>query len=269
MTTDILRRDLAPIPDAAWKRIEAEAHASLSVHLSTRRFVDVTEPAGFERSAVSLGRMDMGEKEIATGVSYGVRRVQPLVELRAAFEVDVWELDNIERGAEDIDFGGLEEAARHIADAENRIVLDGFAPGGITGILPALDHDAVALGTDPSGYPERIAGGILTLRDAGVDGPYALVVSSALFKGLAAVQAGEYPLRKRVEELIGGPLLPCHGVSGGLLVSLRGGDFRLTLGQDLAIGYETHDARTVRLYFTESLTFRVLDGAAAVPLTLG
>jgi uncharacterized linocin/CFP29 family protein len=38
------------------------------------------------------------------------------------------------------------------------------------------------------------------------------------------------------------------------------------VGQDLAIGYAHHDKDQVELYLTESLTFRVLEPAAAVAL---
>jgi len=52
------------------------------------------------------------------------------------------------------------------------------------------------------------------------------------------------------------------------VLSRRGGDFELTVGQDLAIGYKQHDAKDVDLYYTESFTFRVLEPAAAVELRL-
>ena len=50
------------------------------------------------------------------------------------------------------------------------------------------------------------------------------------------------------------------------MVSRRGGDFTLTVGQDLAIGYKGHSEREVELYFTESFTFRTQEAAAAVAL---
>jgi uncharacterized linocin/CFP29 family protein len=44
-----------------------------------------------------------------------------------------------------------------------------------------------------------------------------------------------------------------------MLVSVRGGDLELVLGQDLSIGYDSHTTDTVKLYFTESFTFRIVD----------
>jgi uncharacterized linocin/CFP29 family protein len=47
---------------------------------------------------------------------------------------------------------------------------------------------------------------------------------------------------------------------------MRGGDFVLDCGQDLSIGYLDHTAETVRLYFEESIAFRVLEPDAAIAL---
>lgn len=53
------------------------------------------------------------------------------------------------------------------------------------------------------------------------------------------------------------------------MISLRGGDFELTVGQDFSIGYLDHNAERVRLYLEESFTFLILSQQAAIPLTSG
>jgi uncharacterized linocin/CFP29 family protein len=57
------------------------------------------------------------------------------------------------------------------------------------------------------------------------------------------------------------------GVKGAIVVSLRGGDFRFESGEDLSIGYVSHDARVVRLYLEESFSFHVATAEAALPLS--
>ena len=57
------------------------------------------------------------------------------------------------------------------------------------------------------------------------------------------------------------------GVDGAVVVSLRGGDFRFESGQDLAVGYDHHDADAVHLYLEESFSFLAATPEAAVPLT--
>ena len=49
-------------------------------------------------------------------------------------------------------------------------------------------------------------------------------------------------------------------------LSLRGGDFLFDCGQDLSVGYESHDAENVSLYLEESFSFRVLTPEAAVAI---
>jgi uncharacterized linocin/CFP29 family protein len=50
------------------------------------------------------------------------------------------------------------------------------------------------------------------------------------------------------------------------VLSQRGDDFELIVGQDFSIGYLEHSAKTVRFYLQESFTFRVLSPEAAIPL---
>jgi uncharacterized linocin/CFP29 family protein len=52
------------------------------------------------------------------------------------------------------------------------------------------------------------------------------------------------------------------------VVTARGGDFSLHLGQDLSIGYLSHTDSTVVLYLQESFTFQLLTAEAAVGLTM-
>ena len=46
--------------------------------------------------------------------------------------------------------------------------------------------------------------------------------------------------------------------------SQRGGDLEIILGQDMAVGYESHTSDKVKLYYTESFTSRILEPAAVI-----
>ena len=50
------------------------------------------------------------------------------------------------------------------------------------------------------------------------------------------------------------------------MLSMRGGDFVFECGQDLSIGYDSHDNEVVRLYLEESFSFHVATPEAAVAL---
>jgi uncharacterized linocin/CFP29 family protein len=53
-----------------------------------------------------------------------------------------------------------------------------------------------------------------------------------------------------------GEIVWAPGIDGGLVLTARGGDFELDLGQDLSIGYLSHSGTEVELYLQESFTFR-------------
>jgi uncharacterized linocin/CFP29 family protein len=262
---DILKRELAPITEGAWNLIEAEARRTLQADLSARKLVEVDAPRGFDFAAVNLGRLTVPKKQPDDGVRVGVRQVQPLVEARAQFRLDLWELDNAERGAADVDLRAVSTAARALARFEEQAVYRGFGPGSIKGLAEASSHEPVRLGGDPQSYLEAVARGILTLRNANVGGPFALALGPEPYR-LVEGECSSYPLIKRLAAVLQGPVVYAPFIDGGFLLSTRGGDFQLVLGQDMSVGYEAHDTRTARLYLGESFTFRVLEPAAVVPL---
>lgn len=50
------------------------------------------------------------------------------------------------------------------------------------------------------------------------------------------------------------------------MLTTRGGDFQLDIGQDLSIGYLSHSKPIVELYLQETFTFRLLTTEAAIVL---
>ena len=85
---------------------------------------------------------------------------------------------------------------------------------------------------------------------------------------MGATEHGGYPLQQHLSRILGGDLVWAPGLDGALVVSKRGGDFALDVGQDLSIGYARHDVEVVTLYVEESLSFRVNEPDAAVVLTM-
>ena len=84
-----------------------------------------------------------------------------------------------------------------------------------------------------------------------------------------AFQDAPYPILSHVQRLIDGEIVWAPGLDGGLVISQRGGDFELTVGQDFSIGYLDHDRENVQLYIEESFTFLILTEQAAIPLSTG
>jgi uncharacterized linocin/CFP29 family protein len=261
-----LLRSHAPISDAGWNFIDDEARDRSVVALAARKLVDFKGPHGWEHSATNLGRTIPLEAPVAEGVTGLQRRVLPLVELRADFELSRAELRDADRGADDIDLSVLDTAAHQIAVAENVAVFHGWN-GVITGIAEASPHEGTSLGEGPDGYPRHVAAAIELLLAHGISGPYGLALGSEPYRRVIETsEHGGYPLLEHLRKILEGPLVWSPGVTGAVVVSLRGGDFVLESGQDLSVGYDSHDQDVVRLYLEETFSFHVATPEAAVAL---
>jgi uncharacterized linocin/CFP29 family protein len=265
-----LFREKAPITPAGWAEIEKEATRTLRALLAARRVVDFRGSLGWGTSDVELGRADpIASPRGSKDVQARLRRIQPLVELRIAFEMTRAELDAIDRGARDPDLDNVTAAAREIAIAEDRAIFHGYEAAQITGICQARAKTAVPLGTSHADYPGAVSTALTKLRDEGVEGPFAVVLNEQLYKDLASRTDGGYPILSHVQRLVDGEIVWAPGLEGGLVISQRGGDFELTVGQDFSIGYLDHNSERVRLYIEESFTFLMLTAQAAIPLSAG
>lgn len=264
-----LLRELAPIPAPAWELIETEAQRALKIKLAARKLVDFSGPLGWEAAAVSTGRVERLSTDPAKGVEGRLRTAQPLVELRVPFEVARDEIDAMARGAKDPQLDAVREAAGAAALAEDRAVFHGYAAGAIRGIAQCASEAALSLPEEYAAYPSVIADAINRLHSAGVAGPYAIALGPPSYTGLTKTTKDGFPVLAHVRRLVDGPIVWAPGLEGAAVLSMRGGDFELTVGQDWSIGYLDHAAESVRLYLQESFTFRVLAPEAAVPLALG
>jgi uncharacterized linocin/CFP29 family protein len=261
-----LHRELAPISDAAWAQIEQETTRTLKEHLAGRRVVDVQGPSGTTLSGVGTGHLH----QIAAprdGIIARQREVKALVELRVPFELDRQAIDDVERGANDSDWQPVKDAARQIAFAEDGAIFEGYPAAGIEGIRPGTSNPITKLPADVRQYPEAIAHALSQLRLAGVNGPYAVLLGADAYTALAETSDHGYPVLAHVQRLITSELIWAPAIAGAFVLSTRGGDFQLQIGQDVSIGYFSHTETAVRLYLLESITFLLLTAEAAVALS--
>ena len=260
-----LHRELAPISEAAWAQIEEETSRTLKRYLAGRRVVDVCGSGGSALSAVGTGHL----RTIAaskTGIVARQREVKALVELRVPFELDRGAIDDVERGANDSDWQPAKDAARQIAYAEDGAIFDGYDAAGIVGIRQGTSNAKIPLPADVRQYPDVISQGLSQLRLVGVNGPYAVLLGADAYTALAETSDHGYPVLEHVKRLVKDQIIWAPAIEGAFVVTTRGGDFELHLGQDVSIGYLSHTDSAVRLYLQESLTFLMLTSEAAVAL---
>jgi uncharacterized linocin/CFP29 family protein len=171
-----LLREHAPITEAGWELLDSEARERLQPALAARRLIDFAGPRGWRYSATNLGRTKPLADAPGEGLTAAQRQVLPLTEVRADFAISRAELEDADRGAEDIELGPLDEAAHRIAFAENAAVFHGWSAAGISGIAEASPHTPIELGDDCDRYPRHVAKAIEALLEAGVGGPYGLAL---------------------------------------------------------------------------------------------
>ena len=261
-----LHRELAPITDAAWASIEAEARRTFEQHVAARRVVDVQGPDGPSLASVGTGHLTPIESPDGDGIMARLRTSQQVVELRVPFTLHRQDVDDVERGAQDSDWQPVKDAAKKVAFAEDRAIFEGYAAAGITGVRQSSSNPALTLPAEARDYPNVISQAVSALRLAGVGGPYSLLLSAAAYTMVSETSDYGYPIRDHLARVVDGDIIWAPAIDGAFLLSGRGGDFELRLGQDLSIGYLSHDAERVELYFQESLTFLVYTTEASVAL---
>jgi len=261
-----LHRELAPISDMAWAQIEEEASRTLKRYLAGRRVVDVQGPAGTALSAVGTGHL----RQIAPpadGILARQREVKAVVELRVPFELDRQMIDDVERGADDSDWQPAKDAAKSIAFAEDGAIFEGYAAGGIEGIHQGTSNPVMTLPADVRNYPDAISQALSQLRLVGVNGPYSVLLGADAYTAVSEARDYGYPVLQHIHRLVETDIIWAPAISGAFVLTTRGGDFALHLGQDFSIGYLGHSDSAVRLYLQESFTFLLLTTEAAVALT--
>ena len=261
-----LHRELAPISEVAWARIEEEATRTFKRYLAGRRVVDLLGPKGAGLAAVGTGHLQPIDGP-GEGVLASLREAKAVIELRVPFELDRQSIDDVERGANDSDWQPAKDAARRIAFAEDRAVFDGYAAAGIVGIREGTSNPKAALPSDVREYPYAIAQGLSQLRLVGVNGPYSVLLGADAYTALSETSDHGYPVLEHVKRLVDGKIIWAPAIEGAFVVATRGGDFELEIGQDVSIGYLSHTDTAVRLYLQETFTFLLLTREAAVALS--
>lgn len=262
-----LHCELAPITDAAWAEIEREADFTFRLHRAGRRVVDVSGPLGPD--IVSAGTEDAGEIDPPAGVQARVRGVRPFVELRVPFSIDRRTVDDAESGAHETDWDPVKIAARTLAMTEDRTIFEGWPEVGITGLRHGTVNQHRNLPPDVVRYPEVISRALTELRLSGVAGGYALLLGVDVHARADESTDHGHPVRDHLVRILGeGKVIGAPAIRGGALVSCRGGDFELGLGQDLSIGYLGHDDDRIRLYLQETFTFSLYGPRAVVTLAI-
>src|SRR6201999_3828946 len=162
------------------------------------------------------------------------------------------------------DWQPAKDAVKKIAFAEDGAIFEGLAAGGILGIRQGTSNPIEALPADVRNYPDAIAYALSQLRLVGVNGPYSVLLGADESTALAETRDHGYPVLEHVKRIVEGNLIWAPAIEGAFVLTTRGGDFQLNIGQDVSIGYQTHNEGAVQLYLQETFVFRMFTSEAAV-----
>ena len=100
---------------------------------------------------------------------------------------------------------------------------------GVSGIWSSAG-EPVVLSDDYRNYPGGVTEALAWMQLAGIEGPYGIALGNRCWQGLlGTVNEGGYPILNVIRNLLDGPIVWAPAVDGAGVLSLRGGDFRLTV----------------------------------------
>ncbi len=260
-TADFLqRRKSAPVSERVWEEIDTAVRKAAIHVLAARRVADFDGPRGWDHVATRLGTLRPARGLQPRG---GARAFHPevalLAEIRSDFSLPWADIETFERGAPALETGSAEAAARDVAATEDQIVFYGNGDG--TAFLTSGKSPRLGLGdwAEPGRAVADLIGAVDTLDRGGIAGPYVAVLDAQRFNEFWQAQASGcgYPAREQIKERV-------HAVhrstviTGGAVFSCRGGDFVITVGGDLAVGYRWHDVDALHLFCVETVAAQLL-----------
>jgi uncharacterized linocin/CFP29 family protein len=252
-----LGRTTAPLSDRVWAALDDAVVGAARHVLGARRMATFDGPRGWDCVALPSGTL--GRREVREGqAEVWTANLVVLAEIRAAFTLPWPAIEAFERGGPALDTAGAEAAAREVALAEDRLLLYGEPVG--PGFLSGAAHRVQA---GDWAQPGRLVRDVLlaaqALDAAGLPGPYrALLAPAAYYAYLQATAEGGYPADRRLRGVVADVHRSAALRQRGAVFSSREGDFLVTVGGDLTVGYRIHDREGVHLFCAETVAGRVV-----------
>lgn len=255
---DILRRDSARLSPRVWQALDEAVSMAARHVMSARRVATFDGPKGWDSFAAPMGTMSACRTREGRA-SVCIPEVALLAEIRAEFTLPWGAVEAFERGGPTLDTASAEAAAREVALAEDRLALFGEPVG--SGFLASKESPRLRL--EDWSQPEHVLTDLLraveTLDKLGIPSPYeAVLAPSRYYAYLRAAEDGGYPIARHLKDVLAAVHRSQVVPDGGGVFATRGGDFVLTVGGDLAVGYRAHDQEALHLFCVETIAAQTI-----------
>ncbi len=262
-----LNRSQAPFGDAIWELIDAAAVDAARSRLTARRVLDVDGPYGPGLTTIEVGNDGYCRQPAPDEAGSVIGRAVSVPMLRKSFKLSVRRLAAYLENGMPFDLAPVEDAAEAVAAREEETVYTGVPGFGLEGLLTAEGRSHVDGGdwSDLDQVLADVVAAVTKLDDTGLRGPYALVLSPALYNGLFRRYPGSNLLQLEHLRRLFDRGVHKASIEGGVVLDPRVGP--LIVGQDLEAGYIGHDGIHYELYLSESIVLRLDDPEAICTIT--
>jgi uncharacterized linocin/CFP29 family protein len=255
-------RDAAPFPQEVWDAIDGAVRAAAAEVRAARRVMEVIGPLGFAaRAGVAEDRpagAPAGQDETGDLPHVHVPVVQPLPVLHRTFALGARSVEAFLGRGEPLALTEAAEAARQLARAEDRLLVEGHAGAGVRGLLEHPGAVELTLGdwSDPARAADDLLAALARLDEAGRHGPYAAAVSPARWYALLRPHpaSGVSPLEQLRPAFEGGIAKAPTLARGALVVMRSASGPRVVVGEELTAAYDGREGIFHRISLVESVT---------------
>lgn len=262
-----LNRERAPFGSEVWELIDEAAVKAARDRLTGRRFLDVEGPYGVGLTTLEVGDDGYCRQTSPDEAGAVIGRAISVPMLRKSFKLSIRRLAAHLDNGQPLNLAPVEDAAEAVAAREEEYLYLGQADFGIDGLLTAKGRQHIDGGDwgNLDCVLNDVIAAVTKLDDAGLRGPYALVLEPGLYNGLFRHYPGTHLVQ--IEHL---RRLFTHGIfkasiEGGLVIDPRVGP--LIVGQDLSAGYVSQDGIHYELFLSESLVLRLDEPKAICTIT--
>jgi uncharacterized linocin/CFP29 family protein len=249
--SDFLMRDDAPLSAEDWEKLDKVVVDVARSLLAGRQFIPITGPLGVGVQTVPLLTVDSSEPSMH---QVAKREFLPMQLITQDFRLGWHDIEASHQVGVELELGPAAAASAACARAEDEMVFKG--------LLNAKGHHKLDL-TDweePGAAFANIVAATETLVDAGFYGPFAVVLSPALYSKTQRVARGMGRLvSKLIKDVAEGGLFrsPMLAENQGLILAQGAHNFDLAVAQDLITAYLGPEGMDHSFRVMESLVLRV------------
>jgi uncharacterized linocin/CFP29 family protein len=271
MMSDYLMREDAPLSADEWAKLDEVVVKTAKTLLVGRRFIELTGPLGAGTLAVPLfgvctghGECGCEEGECECGCAEGececeaVHSTGPellkLWSLQQDFRLSWRAVEANRKLGLSLELGPAATAAAAVARDEDGRVMDGLLTAKGRNTVPLMDWN------ERGAALENVVAATQTLIGAGFYGPYALVLSPALYAKTQRVSQGMgRTVGKLIADVAEGGMFrsPILQPEEGFVLSLGAHNLDLVVGQDLVTAYMGNEGLDHSYRVMESLVLRI------------